>query len=308
MNTLNINISCPSKTFIVGEYLAMQGGPAIIANTKPRFKMAITTASDTTFEDSINPMSPAGQFIKKHPQLFHDFKLRFTDPHNRKGGFGASSAQYLIVNAFKQWLDDSQQFDVNKIDRIQLLQEYINYAWTGAGPKPSGADLIGQVYGHFTFYHRETDELLTLQWPFDRLAFLIVRTGVKIATHKHLEAINELNNEQQQQLAAIVMQVKTALNNNDPEQFIQAINAYGATLSELNLLINSSRLILAKLKANPHILATKGCGALGADVIFMVYAKQAHSQVIKLCNELRLPLVANFIQLTNGIEIKKESS
>ncbi len=286
----------------------MYGGPAIIANTKPLFQMKIGTDADTAFEDSINPISPAGQFIKKHPQLFHDFKLQFTDPHHRKGGFGASSAQYLIVNAFKHWLDNAEQFDSNKINRGQLLQEYIEYAWTGTGPKPSGADLIGQLYGEFTFYHRETDALAALQWPFTDLAFLIVRTGVKIATHKHIEAVNELTAEQQQQLSAIVIEAKAALKNNAPEQFISAINAYGKTLIDLKLLINSSRLILEKLQANNNILAAKGCGALGADVIFMVYPKNAHSQIVQLCNELRLPLVANFTQLAPGIEINKESS
>ena len=32
-----IEISCPAKTFILGEYAVLDGGSAIVLNTAPRF-------------------------------------------------------------------------------------------------------------------------------------------------------------------------------------------------------------------------------------------------------------------------------
>ena len=32
-----IEISCPAKTFILGEYAVLDGGPALVLNTAPRF-------------------------------------------------------------------------------------------------------------------------------------------------------------------------------------------------------------------------------------------------------------------------------
>lgn len=36
---MTIALSAPSKTFLVGEYAVLRGGPALLLNTSPRFRL-----------------------------------------------------------------------------------------------------------------------------------------------------------------------------------------------------------------------------------------------------------------------------
>src|ERR1700722_11537200 len=102
-----LTLSCASKTFFLGEYSALVGGPAIIVNTAPRFQLHILNNEhpQNIICRGINAHSPAGKFLKEHWQELQYFGFEFRDPHLGHGGFGASSAQYLLCVAFITWLE-----------------------------------------------------------------------------------------------------------------------------------------------------------------------------------------------------------
>ena len=62
-----LEITCPAKTLIVGDYAALDGGDAIVLNTAPRFSCKIKKSQGEKTNFNIHPDSPAGQWITKTP-------------------------------------------------------------------------------------------------------------------------------------------------------------------------------------------------------------------------------------------------
>jgi mevalonate kinase len=89
-------IRIPSKTFLAGEYLALCGGPSLVLNTPPVFELYCQVTDDTRLE-GIHPESPAGRFWADHQSSFANLTLQFMDPHQGRGGFGASTAQFAML-------------------------------------------------------------------------------------------------------------------------------------------------------------------------------------------------------------------
>ena len=54
-----MNWCIPAKTFLLGEYVAIVGGAAIILTTTPGFEVRLVDTGDVT---GIHPSSPAGLF------------------------------------------------------------------------------------------------------------------------------------------------------------------------------------------------------------------------------------------------------
>jgi hypothetical protein len=56
----------------------------------------------------------------------------------------------------------------------------------------------------------------------------------------------------------------------DQEKFLNAIKEYASALEKFKLVCQNTQKILKRIKTCPEILAVKGCGAMGADVILAV--------------------------------------
>src|SRR4051812_36096175 len=88
-----LKLSVPAKTFLVGEYLALSGGPSLVITTLPRFEL------ETDPQALRNPFafaSPAGKLWESDPLKP---KLKFRDPFEEAGGLGASTAQFALLYA-----------------------------------------------------------------------------------------------------------------------------------------------------------------------------------------------------------------
>ncbi|STP14074.1 Uncharacterised protein [Legionella bozemanae] len=68
----------------------------------------------------------------------------------------------------------------------------------------------------------------------------------------------------------MVDEAKQAFEQIDSKKLISAINNYHQKLTELNLVAEHSLKFISEFKKCPEILATKGCGALGADVLLLI--------------------------------------
>lgn len=265
-----LKLRVPAKTFLVGEYLALSGGPSLIATTLPHFELKADNWRGT------NPFaknSPGGKLWSREASKLEHVELKFRDPYEKAGGLGASSAQFGLLYAYLNRHRIADGFDYR-----ELLEIYRQCAWEGVGQPPSGADLVAQLVGGVTYFDGRLFEAERLNWPFPDLVFTLVRTGFKVATHEHLK---EKQNVPEERLRALVQEAKEALKDENSTQFSAAVENYGVALAQAGLLHGeSAQLIEALRKANDElglgVTAAKGCGAMGADIILVLHkVKQA---------------------------------
>lgn len=247
----------PAKTFLLGEYAALAEESAIVLTTTPCFELSLSSSTE-----GIHPDSPAGRWWQQQNQKQG---LAWHDPYAGLGGLGASSAQflgsYLASCALQQRIPTLDE----------MLQAYYQCAWTGKGLRPSGYDVIAQSQHGCVYINKKNKMIQSYSWPFKELSFYLIHTGIKLATHHHLQ--NAALPQSIHELANIVEQAKQAFIHVDSQQLIDCINIYQQKLTELNLIAEHSLELIRHLKSYPEILAIKGCGALGSDVLLIITAK-----------------------------------
>ena len=300
-------LSVPSKTFLLGEYVALNGGPAIIMQTEPRFLMEVESISDDRESKEIqNPFhqdSIAGKLFCKKNSIFSDKRISFIDPHNGSGGWGRSSAEFALLYALaQQGGSEVSNYFGSDIDLKQILTDYQSIAAESGKPSPSGADVIGQITGGVTFFHRNEGRVQKFSWPFSDIGVILFSTGTKLKTHEHLEKIN---NYDFSELIPSVQKAQQAFQAKDSGIFVQAMNEFAQSLSTLGLVAEHTINILKQIN-HPSVLSKKGCGALGADVVAVVFdSNQITSE--KLCDDLKflnLKPVASHQIISKGLEIE----
>lgn len=250
--------SIPAKTFFLGEYAAIAGAPAFLLATTPCFELSLT---DTPGLNGIHPDSPAGQLWAQQGTLNNGFSWH--DPYNGLGGLGASSAQWL--GAYFAQLHLQKKI----ASQHDMLNCYFQCAWQGIGVRPSGYDVIAQ--SQWGCVYVDAQQTTCTPWPFDDLAFILVHTGQKLATHHHLQALTMP--DQIEQLALTVESAKLAFDLSDSERVINAVNTYHQQLLKMNLVASHSLKHINALQAHSDVLAIKGCGAMGADVLLFLVLK-----------------------------------
>ncbi|MCB0406704.1 MAG: hypothetical protein KDD34_00795, partial [Bdellovibrionales bacterium] len=191
---MKLRLTAPSKTFLVGEYAILHGGHALLANTEPRFEVIISTPGEGRCEN-IHPNSPAGQWARTHREAFEKIDFQFIDPHQGRGGFGASSAQFLLAWAWS--LLDQVPFSrlTEGLDLSQILKDY-HSLFEEKSTRPSGGDVVAQSIGGICQVATAPLTMTEKSWPFKDLDFLIIPTGKKINTHKHLEGLSDAGIEE----------------------------------------------------------------------------------------------------------------
>lgn len=247
----------PGKTFLVGEYSAIADNAAIVLTTSPCFEVSMQRTGTLP---AIHPESPAGQWWQKQAAV--DWSLHWHDPYKSCGGLGASSAQFLGAYLASCYL----QKCIPQPETI--LEAYYQSAWLGEGLKPSGYDILAQLKNRCVYINRQHKISKTYDWVFEGISFLLLHSGNKLATHCHLQtlALPKIN-----ELAGTVEQAKLAFEKKNAVALIESVNTYQEQLVKLGLMASHSIDALQALKAqHSEILAAKGCGALGADVLLLI--------------------------------------
>jgi mevalonate kinase len=251
----------PAKTFLLGEYAAIAEASAILITTTPYFELSLNHSDELI---GIHPESPAGIWWKLKQNTHGG--LSFYDPYHRIGGLGASSAQFLGSYLASCSLKNTQP-DLN-----DMLSAYYQSSWSGSGLRPSGYDVIAQSQQGCVYINKKNKIIQSYPWPFQNLSLFLIHTGEKLATHHHLQTTTLPT--QVSQLSAIVDQAKHAFDQTNSAQLVNSINEYHHVLTELNLVAQHSLVSINQLKTqHPEILAIKGCGALGADILLIITAK-----------------------------------
>ena len=276
----------PAKTFLLGEYVAMGGGPAIVLTTSPCFDVSLSKKPGCY---GIHEDSPAGVFWSR---AAHHEGLLWSDPYQGRGGMGASSAQFLGA-----YLADAHR-QKKMLSSKTMLDEYMAVAWSGEGRRPSGYDVLAQASHGCVFIHQEDARYASYAWDFHDLAFILVHTGQKLATHDHLKHVQLP--ESMASLTSLVLLARDAFQRSDSGQLIDVVNAYQAELSRMHLVAPRTQEQLDRLAQEPHVLAMKGCGAMGADVLLLLVPSERLALVADTLSAQGYSLLATPDQLHQG--------
>lgn len=278
--------SIPAKTFLLGEYAALSGRSAILLTTTPCFELTLDTQSHLI---QVHKDSPAGIWWRN--QNKSNKGLLWHDPYHGCGGLGASSAQFLGSYLASCLLNHIQP----KLSH--LLESYDQVSWNNEGLKPSGYDVLAQSQSGCVFINKQRRQISCHDWPFSDLSFILLHTGMKLATHHHLK--DSALPKPIDRLSSLVEHAMEAFNTTHSHQLIQAINAYHQVLHQYDLIApHSLQLIKQLVHEHREILAIKGCGALGADVILMLIKKTDRLSMKKKLTRSNRFILATEEQLT----------
>lgn len=290
---MTLQISAPSKTFLLGEYLALNHGPCLLLNTAPRFKLTVTETTGRDFKKMDEQQAtPAAKFLQNNWDFFRNFQLEFYDPYHGLGGFGASSAEFCLLYKLKQY------YEKTNLNWTLFLQEYQAYAWNKQGLCPSGADLIAQMQGGITYFQKENNTVEKIVWPFPDLIFCLIHTHKKLSTYQHLRDLTAVPTAA---LAPIVAQAYQALTVHNKKDFIAAIHDYRHGLQANKLVTASTLKMLNTIETLPGVMACKGCGALGADVILALIDKNKLEKFIINATALELDIMTLGCHADEGV-------
>lgn len=281
----------PAKTFLVGEYAALAGAPALILTTTPCFELSKTNEGAL---GAIHPESPAGRWWANHPIPTAGF--HWHDPYQGIGGLGASSAQFLAVYLATQ--------ESNTADLSTMLEAYYQSAWQGVGVRPSGYDVLAQSQHQVVYIHRQKNQIETYPWVFEDIAFVLLHSGKKLATHEHLQT--SILPESMDVLTQIVEDAKIAFQTVDSQRLIHAVNNYYEELKVLNRVADNTITAINTLCEEHKILAAKGCGAMGADVFLLVIPAETLDLQVNQLHEQGWTIVATSKQLYAGDPLMKK--
>lgn len=309
--TSQLAYSVPGKTFLVGEYVALDGGPSIILTTSPRFVLRLAAVQKSARHLSeprsvsqrvvgVHEESPAGKLLKSVVPTetpVGDFDFVFEDPHAGRGGLGASTAQFATTYAALRGAKSFADVDVP-----DLMATYRECAWSGEGTPPSGADLVAQLHGGVTYFDGNKLETRKLEWGFGDLGFSVIRTGSKLATHEHLKKAVAAPFKE---LRTVVSEVLKAFGTEDSMRLIEAVNAYSHILRHAGLTSQASLDLLGEVKSKPEIFwGSKGCGAMGADTILVLHDRARGNDVAVWAEAKGLQVCATEKDLSGGLKVE----
>ena len=269
-----MKINVPGKTFLVGEYAVLAGGPALGLATKPCFE--ISYGGDNAI--SFHPESPAGRYLQDHPT----FSISMTDPYDI-GGFGRSTAEYLAVLGPKLYK--------TPVGFSTLLQEYKSVS------SGSGIDLAFQYFGKVCLADQAIGFYQTFDWQFTQLDFVIVSTGMKIPTHEHLK---NLDKTALQPLVPLADHLTRLFSQGNEAEFLYQLRLWCEQLKSLKLTHSNSLELVVALTQAP-IQLVKPCGALGADVLLVFFNVEDKPAVLDLLAKKNLKVQAGSPDLSEGV-------
>ena len=295
----------PSKTYLLGEYIVLDAEPCLILNTPPYFKVNIDCNYSLPFSSSLrlprfarnddknggravtidfthkkqvhsfHPQSSAGLWLQKNAHFFENTQIDFFDPHEGKGGFGASGAEFLAVYT-------AQHAIQKNIDWLEkMLASYWGVVGATNGILPSGADLVAQACGSenadpqsdallsstIVYWHRAKKRLDNVTWSFPDLRYCLIRSGYKCPTHQNIKKIpSHIVSEMSQ----VVEEGYRALQSKNAAHFVDSVKNYADWMKKEGCLFEKTEELIQFLYRSNLIEVAKGCGALGADVILVL--------------------------------------
>ncbi len=293
-NAVPLSFNIAGKVFLLGEYAVIAGRPAIVAAVSPRFRLSVgRDRAETIFHLE----SPASRLVRESGVSLPP--LHFEDPHEGRGGFGASTAQFaLVYSALSRVSPGAFNWDWKSAWKLyrKLMKDSVLI--------PSGADLVAQWQGGVVFFD-PSQERCESPWRFFDWSRLLVfsasgQAGRKIATHEHLSALAKEGFPLRHEKLITSLERMTAagahaLRENDVLALGLALDEYAETLSRADLELSATRADREALRDLPGVCGVKGTGALQADGVLVLLEPDTsdRSRIIQAATSRGLVLIAD---------------
>jgi hypothetical protein len=258
-------LSVPSKAFLIGEYAVLSGAPAIVATFGPRFTLGPRNHSEQ--KQVFHPDSPAGRLMKANRW---EGIWEYNDPHQGVGGFGGSTAEFLLSYAISQIKSEhSIQTPVCDEDAWHAWSRYKEFT-----PNASGADLIGQWLGGTVSVHLK--EMSAKRMELGELGQCILifsaahQDDRKVKTHEHLLDDAASKFKASAYMLLLIERATDAIGRGNVHQFASSLNQYGDLLRDARLEIDATTRDREAMIRIPGVIGVKGTGALQADGLIVV--------------------------------------
>lgn len=263
--------SIPGKIFLCGEYSVLYGGPALLARTEKKFTLSNSQNNNlgkTLKVSEFHPRSPAGILfgslsIRDKKKIENQY---FEDPFFGRGGFGASTAQFLFV-----WNSVNQ--NILGQDRWKkVLIDYHGVVSQSGQIKPSGADLVSQTLDEScVLFHPKKEYAIAIQRPEHFNGAYVfsatLKKDRKTNTHEHLNLLEQIPLDILEKLEKITIEALEFIA--DHKKFSQSLNDYAAVLMSAHLVSKGAIEDMNCLSKVPGVSGVKGCGARLSDVIIV---------------------------------------
>jgi len=295
----------PGKVFLLGEYAVLAGRPAWLVATGPRFRLEVTRAPETPAPPPFSPASPAGKLfesaVRQAPHCGR-YGWRWHDPHRDAGGFGASSAQFILLyRALAPELGWPA-------DQAHALERFHSFHG-GLTVPPSGADIATQWVGGLVRFDQASGAV-RIDRKLDSSRLLLFSatdiSGRKVKTHEHLRALGKSFFEEYRGLLEGMTQILNRFGEKvdrmapstllDMDELAEMLDAYAEELSGAGLEAPGATADRAALRAHPAVATAKGTGAGLSDAVWVVLKKgitEAERQsVVRLAESRHLKLLS----------------
>ena len=287
--------SIPGKFFVLGEYLALEGGPALVGALEPRFEFQFSSQplnlNRSTF---FHLESPTGLWIKEHASQFEKkFQVRVADPYLEmgNGGFGGSTAQFIAVSS-TQRKKSSDSFTKACWETYRALTE------VKKGYPPSGLDLVAQLEGgfiqaSFSFKKglevKDHSKVLSGEHGFHFAVYSAShQESRKLKTHEHLSRIDEaLNPKTLSKLDSITHRALDCLTEQQAAAFGRSMVEYAEVLGEVGFETKAAREDRLAFLELPGVLGVKGCGAGLTDALVLLVQDNETLSFVSDCARAR---------------------
>jgi hypothetical protein len=219
--------------------------------------------------------------------------LEWQDPHQGRGGFGGSTAEFIAVShfLFPKWSIE------------ELWQNYRSLFET-ENVIPSGVDLVAQKRGGLTRIQilgdpmktSSTVQFLPVTRSLGRTEFWVLsavhQKGRKVKTHEALAGASVEKALHDSGLRSALDEFECGWNAGNALQVGNAMKSYAQRLSELGLEVEQARRDREALSVVRGVLGVKGCGAGLSDVVLMCVDVAADQNVLSnKISDLNLELI-----------------
>ncbi|MEC8063408.1 MAG: hypothetical protein VX112_00995 [Pseudomonadota bacterium] len=300
---LNHQFFFPYKTFLLGEYAVLEYRQALLIASKPGFSIDVKNATSC---DAFGAIKQSLGFLHSCPierewqSCFEISPFRVMLQQKPLKGFGSSGAWMwtaLILRFYFQhgiWPELDSHFFQKSMSYYFTLYNHL--------PKrrrPSGGDMASQYFGLCS--HIDLHKLVChkMSWPFIGIGFVLLSTGAKVQTYQHLSmasfTVVDLQN--------IFDRALTAWYDRNASVFIREFIHYQNTLAKQGLQHPNTTFLLEKVSNSSGFIAAKGCGALGAEVICVLYDSNFKQQCLDYYLTLDLHVIATDSDLSPGLSV-----
>ncbi|MNY53300.1 hypothetical protein D3C86_1890450 [compost metagenome] len=107
----------------------------------------------------------------------------------------------------------------------------------------------------------------------------------------------------QEGLEKAFAQIKEGFDQRSETEFIKGIQNYAEVLNSLSFTCEPTLKLLSEFNVIPGVKAAKGCGALGADVLFIIFEKSQATNVVAAIEKKGLKLVTKCSKVSSGLDV-----